>query len=89
MVIGMKVKWWSAHLASQKYGEQYPASPKLRTSSNYLTFLTKLLNIEVLYNKYLPRKIITSSLPTETKASSTVLNHGDVAQMVACERYGN
>ena len=27
-------------------------------------------------------KILTSCLPNETKASSTVLNHGDVAQMV-------
>ena len=27
-------------------------------------------------------KILTSCSPTETKASSTVLNHGDVAQMV-------
>ena len=34
MVIGMKVKWKSAHLASQKYKEQYPASPKLGTLSN-------------------------------------------------------
>ena len=32
--------------------------------------------------KYLPIKFITSCLPTETKASSTTLNHGDVAQMV-------
>ena len=28
------------------------------------------------------KKNLTSCLPTETKASSTVLNHGDVAQMV-------
>ena len=27
-------------------------------------------------------KVLTSCLPTETKASSTVLNHGDVAQKV-------
>ena len=40
------------------------------------------MKIEVLYKKYLPRKFITSCLPTETKASSTVLNYGDVAQMV-------
>ena len=35
-----------------------------------------------LIQEILPRKILTSCLPTETKASSTVLNHGDVAQMV-------
>ena len=62
--------------------EHYPASPKLSTSSIELTFFRKLLNIEIPYKKYLPRKFITSCLPTETKASSTVLNCGDVAQMV-------
>ena len=40
------------------------------------------MNIEILYKKYLSRKFITSCLPTESKASSTTLNHGDVAQMV-------
>ena len=45
-------------------------------------FFRKLLNIEILYKKYLPRKFITSCLLTETKPSSTVLNYGDVAQMV-------
>ena len=59
-----------------------PRISKVRTSSFSLTFFRKLLNIEILYKKYLPRKFITSCLPTETKASSTVINHGDVAQMV-------
>ena len=40
------------------------------------------MNIEILYKKYLPRKFIISCLPTESKASSTVLNYGDVGQMV-------
>ena len=54
--------------------------------------ISEVKDIEQLFNslqktteytkKNLPRKILTSCLPTETKASSTVLNHGDVAQMV-------
>ena len=47
-----------------------------------IIFFRKLLNIEILYKEYLPRKFITCCFPTETKASSTVLNYGDVAQMV-------
>ena len=40
------------------------------------------MKIEILYKKYLPRKLIISCLPTESKASSTTLNHWDIAQMV-------
>ena len=47
-----------------------------------INFLQKTTDIEIFYKKYLPRKILTSCLPTETKASPTALNHGDVAQMV-------
>ena len=43
---------------------------------NFLQKITELLNYRKLLN------FITSCLPTETKASSTVVNYGDVAQMV-------
>ena len=59
-----------------------PRISKVKDIEFLINFLQKLLNIEILYKKYLPRKFITSCLPTETKASSTVINHGDVAQMV-------
>ena len=55
---------------------------KSKDIEQLIKFLQKLLNFEVSYKKYLPRKILTSCLPTETKASSTILNHGDVAQIV-------
>ena len=46
---------------------------------NFLQKTTEYLNIV----QGIPsQKIITSCLPTETKASLTVLNYGDVAQMV-------
>ena len=60
-----------------------PRISKVKHIEYLITFFRKLLNIEILYKKYLPRKLITSCLPTETKkVSSTVLNYGDVAQMV-------
>ena len=59
-----------------------PRISEVEDIEQLINFLQKLLNIEVLYKKYLPRKILTSCLPTETKASSTDLNYGDVAQMV-------
>ena len=59
-----------------------PRISKVKDIEYLINFLQKTLNIEILYKKYLPRKFITSCLPTETKASSTVLNYGDVAQMV-------
>ena len=59
-----------------------PRISKVKDIKFLINFLRKLLNIEILYKKYLPRKFITSCLPTEMKASSTVLNYGDVAQMV-------
>ena len=65
-----------------------PRISKVKDIDYLINFLQKILNIEILYKKYLPRKFITFCLPTETKASSTVINYGDVAQMVACEMYG-
>ena len=59
-----------------------PRISKVKDIEFLINFLQKLLNIEILYKKYLPRKFITSCLPTETKASSTVINHGDVAKML-------
>ena len=59
-----------------------PRISEVKDIEQLITFFRKLLNIEILYKKYLPRKFIASCLPTETKASSTVLNYGDVAQMV-------
>ena len=59
-----------------------PRISKVKDIDYLFNFLQKILNIEILYKKYLPRKFITSCLPIETKASSTVLHHGDVAQMV-------
>ena len=59
-----------------------PRISEVKDIAQLIIFFRKLLNIEVLYKKYLPRKILTSCLPTETKASSIVKNHGDVAQMV-------
>ena len=59
-----------------------PRISEVKDIEQLITFFRKLMKIEVLYKKYLPRKFITSCLPTETKASSTVLNYGDVAQMV-------
>ena len=59
-----------------------PRISEVKDIEQLITFFRKLLKIEVLYKKYLPRKIVTSCLPTETKASSTVQNYGDVAQMV-------
>ena len=59
-----------------------PCISKVKDIDYLINFLQKILNIEILYKKYLPRKILTSCLPTETKASSTVINHADVAQIV-------
>ena len=59
-----------------------PQISEIKDIEQLINLFQKLLNIEVLYKKYLPWKILTSCLPTETKASSTVINHGDVAQMV-------
>ena len=59
-----------------------PRISEVKDIEQLITFFRKLLKIEVLYKKYLPRKIVTYCLPTETKASSTVQTYGDVAQMV-------
>ena len=59
-----------------------PRISEVKDIEQLITFFRKLLKIEVLYKKYLPRKIVTFCLPTETKASSTVQNYVDVAQMV-------
>ena len=59
-----------------------PRISKVKDIDYLINFLQKILNIEILYKKYLPRKTLTSCLATERKASSTIFNHGDVAQMV-------
>ena len=59
-----------------------PRISEVMDIAQLFNFLQKTTEYEVLYKKYLPRKILTSCLPTETKASTTVINHGDVAQMV-------
>ena len=59
-----------------------PRISEVKDIEQLIIFLQKTTFIEVLYKKHLPRGILTSCLPTETKASSTVCNHGDVAQMV-------
>ena len=58
-----------------------PCISEVKDIEQLITFFRKLSKIEVLYKKNLPRKIVTSCLP-ETKASTTVQNYGDVAQMV-------
>ena len=45
-----------------------PRISEVKDIEQLITFFRKLLKIEVLYKKYLPRKIVTSCLPTETKA---------------------
>ena len=63
-----------------------PRISEVKDIEQLINFLQKTTFIEVLYKKHLPRGILTSCLPTETKASSTVCNHGDVAQMVERSR---
>ena len=59
-----------------------PHISEIKDIEQLINLFQKTTEFEVLYKKYLSRKILASCLPTETKASSTVINHWDVAQMV-------
>ena len=59
-----------------------PRYSEVKDIEQLINFLQKTNENWSLIQEIPPRKFITSYLPTETKASSTVLNYGDVAQMV-------
>ena len=59
-----------------------PRISKVKDIKFLINFLQKTTEYLNLIQEKPSQKILTSCLPTETKASSTVINHGDVAQMV-------
>ena len=66
-----------------------PRISEVKDIEQLINFLQKTTEYWNLIQEIPSQKIYNLLYPTQTKASSTVLNYGDVAQMVACERYGD
>ena len=69
-------------LSQPEVREAIPRISEVEDIEQLINFLQKTTEYWSLIQEIPSRKFITSCLPTETKASSTGLNYGDVAQMV-------